>query len=212
MNKRAIKKRVIQVGLAVGLGWAAAGLCAVDPLTLVQMKLSAIQTLDAQFMQTVATKRGVASRTKGRLALSRPGRFRWQTQLPTEQIVVADGEHVWIYDKDLEQVAVKKQTQTLGAAGALFLSQSTQAIGRDFRVTYSQKDATETFVLESKSSKANFERVILVFHNQLLQSIALDDQLGQHTTVKFKQVRINQSEPASLFTLKVPAGVDVIRQ
>ena len=53
---------------------------------------------------------------------------------------------------------------------------------------------------------------MLVFHNQRLQTIALDDQLGQHTTVKLKQVRVNHSEPGSLFTLKVPAGVDVIRQ
>lgn len=212
MNKRAVMKMMSMVGVAVGLGWGTVLAYAVDPLMLVQTKLSEIHTLDARFTQTVATKHGVASRTTGTLALSRPGRFRWQTQQPTEQIVVADGQRVWIYDKDLEQVAVRKQTQTLGAAGALFLSQSTQAIGRDFTVTYSQSDHTETFILQAKSSKANFERVILVFHKQQLASIALDDQLGQHTTVTFKQVRINHSEPASLFTLKVPAGVDVIRQ
>ena len=200
------------VCVAVALGWGAVSIYAGDPLTLVQKKLSEIHTLDAAFTQTVVTKHGLISRTTGTLALSRPGRFRWQTHQPTQQIVVADGQRVWIYDKDLEQVAVRKQTQTLGAAGALFLSQSTQAIAHDFTVTYAQNDDTETFVLKAKSSNANFERVMLVFHNQRLQTIALDDQLGQHTNVKLKQVRVNHSEPGSLFTLKVPAGVDVIRQ
>src|SRR5580704_14348669 len=89
---------------------------------LLQTKLNAIRSMTANFNQVVKAKNREVSRSSGIMALERPGRFRWQTKSPMEQLVVADGQKMWIYDVDLEQVTVKKQGKGLGGTAALFLS------------------------------------------------------------------------------------------
>ena len=79
------------------------------PGDLLQTKLNDIRTMTATFKQTVKAKHRVVSRSSGTMALQRPGRFRWQTVQPMTQLMVADGQQIWVYDKDLEQVTVKKQ-------------------------------------------------------------------------------------------------------
>ncbi|MCR9192268.1 MAG: outer membrane lipoprotein chaperone LolA [Gammaproteobacteria bacterium] len=198
--------------LAMLLSMIVTTVIAGTPEDLVQKKLSAIHTMQAAFAQTIRAKHRVVSKSSGSMALARPNRFRWQTKKPMAQIVVADGAKVWIYDVALEQVTVSKQTQHLGVAGALFLSQDNDAVARDFNVVAHHQAAVETFDLHAKSSKANFEQVRLVFKKELLTSIELDDQLGQHTTVIFSQIQMNQPESAKVFQFKIPAGVDVVQQ
>ena len=87
---------------------------AATPSELLQAKLNALRTMSADFTQVVKAKRREVSHSSGTMALSRPGRFRWQTKAPMEQLVVADGKQLWIYDVDLEQVSVKKQEKSVG--------------------------------------------------------------------------------------------------
>ena len=185
------------ISIAIALWWLASSAYAQTPETVVQQKLSAIQTMHAHFTQTVRGKRHQMSDSSGEMVVARPNRFRWQTRRPMAQTIIADGKKVWVYDVELEQVTVSKQTQNLGAAGALFLSQDATAVQHD---------------LHAKSSKSNFERVRLIFDNNLLTTIAMDDQLGQHTTIHLSQVTVNQPEPAHLFQFRIPAGVDVVQQ
>ena len=200
------------ISIAIALWWLASSAYAQTPETVVQQKLSAIQTMHAHFTQTVRGKRHQMSDSSGEMVVARPNRFRWQTRRPMAQTIIADGKKVWVYDVELEQVTVSKQTQNLGAAGALFLSQDATAVQHDFTVTMQQHGATEIFDLHAKSSKSNFERVRLIFDNNLLTTIAMDDQLGQHTTIHLSQVTVNQPEPAHLFQFRIPAGVDVVQQ
>ena len=186
--------------------------CAADPTELVQHKLAAIQRMSAAFSQTVSAKHKLIAQSSGTMALVRPHRFRWQTKQPLAQTVVADGQHVWIYDVELEQVTVSKQTDRLGAAGALFLSQDEHAVARDFVVAHRLKGDLDIFELHARSEKANFENVRLIFQGMILQGIDLDDQLGQHTKVRFSKILVNQPVADSLFKLHIPAGVDVVRQ
>lgn len=183
-----------------------------SPETLVQKKLSAIRTMHAHFSQTIQAKHRLIARNSGVMVLARPNRFRWQTKHPMAQTVVADGKSVWIYDVELEQVTVSKQTQKLGAAGALFLSQSDDAVRRDFTVTTVPHQSMDVFDLHAKSSKSNFEHVRLSFKGNILSTIELDDQLGQHTVIHLSAIRINQPEPARLFQFRAPVGVDVVHQ
>lgn len=183
-----------------------------SPEQVVQNKLSAIRSMHAHFSQTVRTKRHVISSSSGVMAVVRPNQFRWQTQKPMAQTVVADGKTLWIYDVELEQVTVSKQTRKLGVAGALFLSGDPDSVRRDFTVTSQQLGTTENFDLHAKSSKANFERVRLTFERNLLAEIELYDQLGQHIVIHLSQVEMNRHQPAGLFHLHIPAGVDVVHQ
>lgn len=179
---------------------------------LVQSKLNAIRTMTANFNQVVKAKKREVSRSSGSMALERPGRFRWQTKEPMEQLVVADGQKMWVYDTDLEQVTVKKQEKGLGGTAALFLSGYDDTVTRDFDVTQKSEGKLMIFDLKSKSSKANFQRIKLMFTQDALTGLELYDQLGQITSVKLLQIKANPKLPPKLFQFKPPKGVDVVQQ
>ncbi|MCX7117183.1 MAG: outer membrane lipoprotein chaperone LolA [Legionellales bacterium] len=177
-----------------------------------QSKLNAIRTMSASFSQVVNAGKREVSRSSGTMALSRPGRFRWQTKTPMAQWVIADGQRLWIYDVDLEQVTVKKQENGLGGTAALFLSGYGDTVTRDFNVTARPEGNKESFDLLSKSSKANFVRVKLMFVGAELHALELFDQLGQHTFVTLSHIKSNPKLASALFKFKPPKGVDVVDQ
>lgn len=197
--------------MALLLSVATAGFCE-TPDVLLQSKLNSIRSMTAVFKQVVKAKHRVVSRSSGTMALQRPGRFRWQTTQPMAQLMVADGQKIWVYDKDLEQVTVKTQRKGLGGTAALFLSGYDNTVTRDFNVTQSTVGNELVFDLKSKSSKANFQRIKLMFHQNTLTGLELYDQLGQVTTVQLSQIKLNPKLASSLFQFKTPKGVDVVRQ
>lgn len=182
------------------------------PEELLQVKLNTIRAMTASFKQVVKAKERVVSRSSGTMAMERPGRFRWQTKEPMEQLMVADGKRIWVYDADLEQVSVKKQEKGLGGTAALFLSGYDDTVTRDFTVTQSGSGDNLIFDLKSKSAKANFQRIKLMFHQNLLTGLDLYDQLGQITSVQLSQAKLNPKLAAALFQFKPPKGIDVVEQ
>lgn len=194
-------------------------LCSVSALAfsesqenVLQAKLNTIQTMTASFKQVVKAKGREISRSSGTMALQRPGRFLWKTKAPMEQLVVADGKKMWVYDVDLEQVSVKNQEKGLGGTAALFLSGYGDTVARDFNVTQKMQGQTMVFDLRSKSSKANFQRIKLMFAQDKLTGLELHDQLGQTTVVSLNQIKLNPKLSQTLFQFKPPKGVDVVKQ
>lgn len=177
-----------------------------------QVKLNAIRTMSASFNQVVKAKAREISHSSGTMALSRPGHFRWQTNKPMAQTVIADGRHLWVYDVDLEQVTVKKQDKGLGGTAGLFLSGYNDTMAKDFDVTLKTQGGRDDFDLHAKSGKANFQRVKLSFIGNVLSGIELFDQLGQHTDVHLSHVKINPVLLPTLFQFKTPKNVDVVEQ
>lgn len=179
---------------------------------LAQAKLNAMQSMTASFKQIVKAKKREVSRSSGTMALQRPGRFRWQTKQPMAQLVVADGQKMWVYDVDLEQVTVKAQEKGLGGTAALFLSGYDNTVTRDFDVTQAMQGNVTVFDLHSKSSKANFQRIKLLFTEDILTGLEMYDQLGQTTFVTLSQIKVNPKLAESVFQFIPPKGVDVVKQ
>ena len=177
-----------------------------------QVQLNTIKGLTATFTQVVHAKNKELSNAKGTMALQRPGRFRWDTRSPLQQLVVADGTNLWIYDPDLEQVTVKKQDKELNGTAALFLSHADANLMRDFDVTAEDKNNNHIYHLKAKSSKATFPMVTLTFTDNLLTELEMLDQLGQHTTIKFSKIKPSPTLNPTLFQFKPPKGTDVIKQ
>src|SRR5262249_3239949 len=129
-----------------------------------------------------------------------------------EQLVVADGKKIWVYDVELEQVTVKKQDKSLEGTAALFLSGYDNTVTRDFNVSETASGAMQAFDLHAKSSKTNFQHLKLIFTHDVLSTIEMFDQLGQHTIVNLTKVKFNPKVVAGLFQFKPPQGVDVVQQ
>jgi len=182
------------------------------PAELVQAKLNAVHTLTANFSQVVKAKKKEVSSSSGKMALERPGRFRWETRDPMVQIIVADGTKMWVYDPDLEQVTVKAQDKGLGGTAAVFLSGYNESVTKDYDVTQKVEGDTYTFDMQPKSTKSNYQHIQLIFKQEVLTGLVIHDQLGQVTSVKLLKIKTNPKVEAKLFQFKPPKGVDVVKE
>jgi outer membrane lipoprotein carrier protein len=172
-------------------------------------KLNAIRAMKAGFTQVVYSNQRALSKSAGTMALERPAHFRWHTQSPMEQLLIADGKTFWLYDVDLEQVTVRPQSKISGAAAGLFLGDDKAGFLKAFEVT---EKKTNLFKLKATEKQANIQQMQLQFEGEALASMTLYDQLGQRTVMRFKQVKNNTTLPAKLFRFSPPAGVDVVKQ
>ena len=148
--------------------------------------------------------------TSGTLEIQRPGRFRWVYEKPYEQWLVADGNNIWSYDVDLEQVTVKPQADALANTPALLLGGSGQAMDQ-FEHGGSFVEGGLTWVrLLPVDTDSGFRRVELGFDEGRLSRMVFLDNLEQTTVVALKNVVVNESIDAARFEFIVPDDVDVV--
>lgn len=177
----------------------------------VEKFLHGLQGLQAQFEQVLTDRSGqVIERSHGVLAIRRPDRFRWDYRQPYEQVIVADGERVWLYDSDLAQVTVRKLDETLSATPAMLLS-GEGALEENFSVVDSARDGGLEWVrLEPRRDDTDFKWVRLGFDSGALAYMELADKLGQTTRLEFSNLERNPPLDPARFTFTPPPGVDVI--
>ena len=182
-----------------------------DGYARVEKLLGNLQSLQAQFKQTLTDSKGqVTDQASGTLAIRRPNRFRWDYTAPHEQLIVADGSRIWLYDPDLEQVTVRRLTDSLAGTPAMLLSGEGK-LADNFTVTQTSQDAQAQWVMmEPKRNDTDFKWVRLGFSGEVLKFMQLADKLGQITTLEFTNVERNPQIDPAKFTFKVPEGADVI--
>ena len=180
-------------------------------LGILERRLDALQSMQADFRQVMLNAEQEVTRTSsGRFSLLRPGRFRWDYEEPFEQSIVADGNQLWIYDADLEQVTVRRMDAGLGSTPAMLLSGAAE-VGEAYSVASRfSADGIEWLELAPRASDADFGRVRLGFENEQLAVMDLIDSLGQTTRIVFSSVHYNPELAESRFEFAVPEGADVI--
>ena len=126
------------------------------------------------------------------MGVQRQNQFRWETKSPAEQLIVANGNTMWIYDKDLQQATRQSVGSQIGEVPALLLSGDPSQIDRHFNV--SQPDANKNyFILTPKSSNANFGSLSLSFNGGRPVMMVLQDSIGQTTTIQFSNIALNKN-------------------
>ncbi len=173
--------------------------------------LATVQTFEAGFRQRVVVPGGeVTEDSTGTVVMQRPGRFRWNYSAPFKRVIVADGEKLWLYEADLDQVTVRRLTSGLGDTPAALLTGKESVLAR-FKVERSWvADGLDWARLTPRSPETDFATVSLGFDGNKLRRILLDDRLGQQTRIDFSDVKVNRSLPADTFHFTPPAGADVI--
>jgi len=170
-----------------------------------------LHSVSASFEQTVVDAKGSNGKTtKGTLALKAPRLFRWDTTAPYKQLIVADGEKVWIYDADLEQVSVRAQG-TEEAHSPLTVLTDLSQLDRDFTTSeQGEHDGLTWLRLKSKDKEPQFAYADLGFDAGGLERMQFEDTLGDKTEIRFSGWRKNAPLPADNFRFTPPKGVDVI--
>jgi len=171
-----------------------------------------LKGLDGQFTQTVHDANGKLKETSsGRVALSAPRLFRWEYAKPYEQLIVADGKKVWVYDPDLSQVTVRAQgAEEANSPLATLIDPG--KLDRDFKVTETGKqDGLEWLLLTPKQAEnASFQNARLGFDANGLSKMQVVDALGQRTEISFSGWKKNPSFAKGTFSYAPAKGVDVV--
>jgi outer membrane lipoprotein carrier protein len=190
--------------------------------------IKGVKSGSAEFVQVVTApvKVGQAPRVKtstGRFEFARPARFRFDYNKPFEQSIVADGQTLWMYDVDLNQVTTRKQTEVLGTTPAALIASAVdiEALKADFVLTDApDKDGLQWVLATPKSKEGQLQSVKLGFRSAsasatplgTLEVLEILDSFGQRSVLTFKKFQINPALPSNVFTFKPPPGADVITQ
>jgi len=171
-----------------------------------------IQGLSANFSQRVFSSDGVLKESSsGTVQLQAPRQFRWEYLKPFPQLLVADGDHIWIYDPDMEQVTVRQQSlEEQNSPLAMLIDPA------EMQRQFVAKEGGKGQGLEwldltpRKPDEAPFDRARLGFGATGLVRMEMFDGLGQRTVMGFSAWKRNPTFAAGSFTFKVPEGVDVV--
>lgn len=182
-----------------------------QPTSMVQRYFQDLHSLRADFVQTVFDDQSRLIQTSsGRMLMQKPGRFRWDYVEPYPQVIVADGEYLWIYDMELEQVTVRPLGEALTATPLALLS-GVAPLEQAFTVgDRLQRDDRQWFALYPKHEQTEFKVLRVGFKDGRLDIIELEDAFNQLTRLDFKHLEPNVDIDPQKLRFVPPPGVDVI--
>lgn len=154
----------------------------------------------------------VAESSGGEFAFARPGRFRWDVRRPFEQLLVADGQRLYFFDKDLNQVTVRRLADALSATPAAILFGDSD-LERDFALReLPPRDGLEWIEAVPRNKDAGIERIALGFRDDLPGALEVGDAFGRTTVFEFRAIARNAAVAPEVFRFVAPKGVDVVEQ
>ena len=170
-----------------------------------------LERLGSEFTQTVIGPDGeLLEQGEGFFYLQRPGLFHWRYEGEFPELIVADGERLWLYDESLEQVTVRSEPE-LTADSPLLLLTDPGALDAQFVVTeLGEVEGSRLLELRARDADAGFERVILALHDGAPVSMVLEDAFGMRTEIRFTNLVRNPDLDPALFRFTPPPGVDVV--
>lgn len=168
-------------------------------------------SMRALFHQTVLDSKGrKVQEVNGSMQLQRPGKFHWDYYKPYLQLIVGDGEKVWLYDPELNQVSVRTLDKALGSSPAALLA-GDKEIEKTFVLNNEGlQDGLEWVSATPKNTESGFERVFLGFKESQLQEMELHDNFGHITVIEFSKLERNPKLEPQSFHFVPPAGADVV--
>lgn len=175
--------------------------------------LSNINNLEANFVQhTHDGNNDLLQTQKGKMFLTRPNKFKWISEAPYEQVLVSNGETLWQYDPDLEQVTVQKLDGRLSSTPVLLLSGDANMVSEEYEVYGEMLQDEHHFVLIPKRNDALFDRLRLEFNSaKNLVRMVIKDEVGQKTVINLSKQKTISNIDKNFYDFIVPDGIDVIK-
>lgn len=190
-----------------GFLFAPAGFAA-DVAALLNAHLARIQSLEANFTQTIVDSHDrLLSESSGKLILVRPGKFRWEVSQPDPELVIANGKRLSIYNPDLQQLVVRTIKENDNEVPALLLSRAEISAADHFVVT---QVSPTVFHLVPKNKGSLFASIELEFKGDDLVRMSILDHMNQTTRIVFHSERRNRAIAGGLFQFSPPKGTDVV--
>ena len=191
-------------------GWLALAVAQADPVDTLREFARDVKSGRANFTQTVSSPDGAKKKTSsGSFEFSRPNRFRFAYSKPFEQLIVSDGQKVWLHDVDLNQVSVRLLDQALGSTPAALLAGGT--LERDFElIALPARDGLDWVQAKPRAKDGTVAELRVGFRGKDLAALEIVDAFGQRSVLLFSAVQQGVAVPAERFRFVPPAGADVI--
>jgi len=189
------------------------GIAGASSVEVLKNLLEQTTTARARFAQMVLDRNmKMLQQATGTMQFSRPGKFRWEYDKPIEQTIVSDGSRVWLYDRDLNQVTVRRLDRALGSSPAALLAGSNEIEKSYTLASMGSQEGLDWLEAVPKAQDTAFEKIRLGFGKSGLEVMELRDQFGQITVIKFSAIERNARIPQEAFRFTPPKGADVISE
>lgn len=203
--------RISTVVAVVCVNWLASAAADAASLERLRQFVRETQTARTPFTQTVTDKNGrVVQTVSGQFDLARPGRFRWSVDQPYKQLLVGDGQRVWVFDPDLNQVIVRNLGEALGASPAALLAGKEDVESAFAWKDQPPADGLDWLAATPLAKESTFSEIRLGFDARGLVALELFDAFGQKSVVRFTAFERNPKLSPELFRFTPPKGADVV--
>ncbi|MEJ6121728.1 outer membrane lipoprotein chaperone LolA [Vibrio sp. 2-Bac 85] len=174
---------------------------------LLQQKLAKFTTIDADFVQQVINPKGeVIQKSLGTLAIARPGNFHWQVTQPDEELIVSDGQDMWLYSPFIEQVTIMNFSDAIAGTPFALLSGADSAQWAQFNVV--RKD--QQFIVKSSDPKASTNTFIFIFNKaDNISEFVVQESQGQKSVFTLSNNKNNSTFAKDFFEFKIPNGIEI---
>ncbi len=175
--------------------------------SLLKEKLAKFEQINAQFSQLVTNAEGeILNESQGLLTISRPGKFRWQVTAPEEELIVSDGETMWLYSPFVEQVTLINLNDAIAGTPFILLSGANEQQWQKYRVS---KD-NNTFTIEAADPQMQNNRFVFEFNGSgNISRFVVTEEQGQRSEFKLTHKPLTQKITPDYFTFQIPAGVEI---
>ena len=189
------------------------------PIDSLENFIRSAKTGRAEFTQVITAppREGAAARSRtssGTFEFQRPNRFRFDYRKPFEQTIVADGQTLWLHDKDLNQVTQRKQAKVLGTTPAALIAASPdlETLKKDFDLQpLPDKDGMQWVQATPRQKEGQLANMKVGFRGDQLAALDILDSFGQRSVLTFNGLQVNTGVSASAFQFQPPKGADVVQ-
>ena len=206
--------RQCRTGLLIAIASFSAITVQADALADFTALLTTHDRFEAAFEQVTRGESGsLLSEVSGSLQMQRPNQFYWLSYPPQEQAVISNGDTLWVYDIDLEQVTVQRAGDSLKDSPAVILSGNAEQIASQYSIEQTVSDGNlKRFQLTPLANESTLRTLDFSFDGDQLVRLWLADSLGQITVITLSEHNYDPSFDASRFHFEAPEGVDVLDQ
>lgn len=171
--------------------------------------LTNLKNMHAKFRQSLINpQQGIKETSTGELWVSKPSFFKWQVQSPQKQMLLSNGQKLWNYDEDLEQVTISEVPKNISQAPyLLLLTGDSKVLQKLFSIS---QNGEHTYRLTPKVNDQSLIKYIdITFAGNTPKSMLIQTEVGQSTHIEFYNISTAKI-PTKTYDFTPPKGVDVL--
>lgn len=169
----------------------------------------------AHFSQTSSIKAmEITDSASGRAFFKRSGKMRWEYETPDRQMIITDGETLWVFRPEDNQVMIGKAPSFFeGGKGFSFLSDM-KVIKQKFSMVLEKETEEDFWVLKLLPKEKTYDivEIYLWISRKTFDVVKIltYNSYGDETRIVFNNIQLKQNLDDSLFSFEVSEGVEVL--